>query len=78
LGASGTAEEAAEKFDSATSAAKAFIDLRAFTAALQALRHPKPIFSAACEAGPFHIRGRTKPNQRFPGLNTLRYVITYE
>jgi len=28
-----------------TSAAKAFIDLKAFTAALKALRHPKTIFS---------------------------------
>jgi hypothetical protein len=37
-------EQFAEKLDSATSAAKAFTAWRAFTAALEALRHPKPEF----------------------------------
>ncbi|HXM20657.1 MAG TPA: hypothetical protein VN948_05270 [Terriglobales bacterium] len=34
----------AEKVDSVTSAAEAFTYSRAFTAALKALRHPKPEF----------------------------------
>jgi hypothetical protein len=42
--------QAAEKQDSVTSAAKAFTDSRAFTAALKALRHPKPEFFPACLA----------------------------
>jgi hypothetical protein len=40
----GTTEQAAEELDSVTSAAKAFTDSRTFTAALKALRHPKPEF----------------------------------
>jgi hypothetical protein len=40
----GTPKQAGEKLDSVTSAAKAFTDSRAFTAALKALRHPKPEF----------------------------------
>jgi hypothetical protein len=44
------AEQFAERIDSVTSAAKAFADSRAFTAALEALRHPKAEFSATSEA----------------------------
>jgi hypothetical protein len=39
-----TPEEAAKKLDSDISAAQAFTDSRAFTAALEALRHPKSEF----------------------------------
>jgi len=46
----GTAEEAAEKLGSVTSAAKAFVHLTALTAALKAPRHPQSSFSAASES----------------------------
>jgi len=48
----GTPEQAAEKLVFVTSRAKARIHSSAVTAALKALRHPKPDFSAACEGVP--------------------------
>jgi hypothetical protein len=41
----GTTEESAEKVDSRTSAAEAVLEIKAFNAALEALRHPKTEFS---------------------------------
>jgi anti-sigma-K factor RskA len=48
---SSAAEQAAEKLASATSGAKALTENKDVIAALEALRHPKASFSAACEAG---------------------------
>ena len=60
-------EQAAEKLDSVTSAAKASTHSRAFTAALKALRHPKPeffrslleVYAKACGDVIRHVSTRT-------------------
>ena len=59
-GLTGPAKQFAEKLTMLTSGAEALVEQKGFIAALKALRHPKPSFSANCEA-PIDLRRLTRP-----------------